>query len=245
MTGKESASPRCSRIPGKRDNSSRIVVGRRSRPSSSWRRRGTCWRADVRWPTRNSAVRAQAEVVRPGPGRPRTDRGGFPGDVRRGKGIAGRCPAWAGAVPEDAGDASDAGKPAARPLLPPEYPLGRSRRKSRFHRSKPLAEFRRTSPRTNCGRIYLEDRPAAQGLQAKIRKGDLLVAQAEYEGKPDSRSRPPTCSGKTPPDGMKRSNMVSAMVSMTLPVWRKGKVEPGIGRWPRRRRWRSVTRNPG
>ena len=30
------------------------------------------------------------------------------------------------------------------------------------------------------------------------------------------------------PDGTKRSDMFSAMVSMTLPIWRKGKIEPGI-----------------
>ena len=29
-------------------------------------------------------------------------------------------------------------------------------------------------------------------------------------------------------DGTNRPDMVSAMVSMTLPVWRKGKVDPGI-----------------
>jgi outer membrane protein TolC len=30
------------------------------------------------------------------------------------------------------------------------------------------------------------------------------------------------------PDGTTRPDMFSAMVSMTLPIWRKGKIEPGI-----------------
>jgi outer membrane protein TolC len=30
------------------------------------------------------------------------------------------------------------------------------------------------------------------------------------------------------PDGTKRSDMVSSMVTMTLPIWRNGKIDPGI-----------------
>jgi outer membrane protein TolC len=103
--------------------------------------------------------------------------------------------------------------------LPPEEPVPPL---------EPLAEFRPDFSADELRKIYLEDRPARKALQAKIRKGDLLVAQAEYEGKPDFEVAASYMFRENAPDGMKRSNMVSAMVSMTLPVWRKGKVEPGI-----------------
>jgi outer membrane protein TolC len=91
-----------------------------------------------------------------------------------------------------------------------------------------LAEIRLDLTADQLKKIYLEDRPARKAAEAKIRKGDLLIRQAEYEGKPDFEVSASYMQRDNAPDGMKRSDMVSAMVSMTLPVWRKGKVDPGI-----------------
>jgi outer membrane protein TolC len=93
---------------------------------------------------------------------------------------------------------------------------------------EPLAEFRADFSADELRKIYLEERPARKAIEARIRRGDLLVRQAEYEGKPDFEVSASYMQRDNAPDGMKRSDMVSAMVSMTLPVWRKGKVDPGI-----------------
>jgi outer membrane protein TolC len=91
-----------------------------------------------------------------------------------------------------------------------------------------LAEIRLDLSADELRKIYLEDRPARKAVEARIRKGDLLVRQAEYDGKPDFEVAASYMQRDKMPDGTNRPDMVSAMVSMTLPVWRKGKVEPGI-----------------
>ncbi|HLN91203.1 MAG TPA: TolC family protein, partial [Patescibacteria group bacterium] len=91
-----------------------------------------------------------------------------------------------------------------------------------------LAEFRLDLSADDLRKIYFEERPARKAVEARIRRGDLLIRQAEYEGKPDFEVSASYMQRDNAPDGMKRSDMMSAMVSMTLPVWRKGKVDPGI-----------------
>lgn len=91
-----------------------------------------------------------------------------------------------------------------------------------------LAEFRLTLSADDLRRIYLEERPARRAAGAKIRRGELLVRQAEFEGKPEFEVAASYMQRDKMQDGTNRSDMVSAMFSMTLPVWRKGKVDPGI-----------------
>ena len=91
-----------------------------------------------------------------------------------------------------------------------------------------LAEF---SPEYNVEdlrAIYKSERPARQAIQARIEKGKLGVIHAEHEYKPDFEVSTSYMQRDAMPDGTKRSDMFSAMVSMTLPIWRKGKIEPGI-----------------
>ena len=76
--------------------------------------------------------------------------------------------------------------------------------------------------------IYRAERPARQAVQARIAKGTLGVLHAEHEYKPDFEVSTSYMQRDAMPDGTKRSDMFSAMVSMTLPIWRKGKIEPGI-----------------
>jgi outer membrane protein TolC len=76
--------------------------------------------------------------------------------------------------------------------------------------------------------IYLAERPARQAAQARIEKGELGIHQAESERRPDFEVSASYMQRDAMPDGANRPDMVSAMVSMTLPVWGKGKIEPGI-----------------
>lgn len=76
--------------------------------------------------------------------------------------------------------------------------------------------------------IYRAERPARQAIQARIEKGKLAVLHAEHEYNPDFEVSTSYMQRDAMPDGTKRSDMFSAMVSMTLPIWRKGKIEPGI-----------------
>ncbi len=91
-----------------------------------------------------------------------------------------------------------------------------------------LAEF---SPGYNVGdlrAIYMAERPARQAIQARIGKGKLQVLHAEHGYKPDFEVSASYMQRDPMPDGTKRPDMFSAMVSMTLPIWRKEKIEPGI-----------------
>ncbi|MHB8940830.1 MAG: TolC family protein [Desulfobacteria bacterium] len=76
--------------------------------------------------------------------------------------------------------------------------------------------------------IYRAERPARQAIQARIEKGKLGVLHAEHEYKPDFEVSTSYMQRDPMPDGTKRPDMFSAMVSMTLPIWRKEKIEPGI-----------------
>jgi len=76
--------------------------------------------------------------------------------------------------------------------------------------------------------VYRAERPARQAIRAQIEKGSLAVLHAEHAGKPDFEVSTSYMQRDATPDGTKRSDMFSAMVSMTLPIWRKGKIEPGI-----------------
>ncbi len=91
-----------------------------------------------------------------------------------------------------------------------------------------LAEF---SPAWQAGdlrAIYTKERPARAAVHARIEKGTLSVLHARHEYKPDFEVSTSYMQRDAMPDGSRRSDMFSAMVSMTLPVWGKEKIEPGI-----------------
>lgn len=91
-----------------------------------------------------------------------------------------------------------------------------------------LAEFFTGYDAEELRAIYRSERPARQAIQARIEKGKLGIIHAEHEYKPDFEVSTSYMQRDATPDGTKRPDMFSAMVSMTLPVWRKGKIEPGI-----------------
>jgi outer membrane protein TolC len=91
-----------------------------------------------------------------------------------------------------------------------------------------LAEFFTGYDAEDLRAIYKAERPARLSIQARIEKGKLGIIHAEHEYKPDFEVSTSYMQRDAMPDGTKRSDMFSAMVSMTLPIWRKGKIEPGI-----------------
>ena len=228
MTGKEFGISQMLPYPGKRDNSSGIVAKEKEQVEFELAEMRNMLRADVKMAYAElSTVRAQAEVVRQvraileqivEVSRERFAVGkGSQADVLRGQ-VEFQKMREMLLMLENRQRVLSArlNTLSALPAEEPVPPID------------PLAEFRASFPADELRKIYLEDRPARKAVQARIRKGDLLVAQAEYEGKPDFEVSASYMQRDNAPDGMKRPNMVSAMVSMTLPVWRKGKVEPGI-----------------
>lgn len=92
----------------------------------------------------------------------------------------------------------------------------------------PLAEFPTAYDPLALQSIYREDRPARNAVKARIGKGTIGVLHAEHEGRPDFEVSASYMQRDAMPDGTNRPDMFSAMVSMTLPIWKKGKIEPGI-----------------
>jgi outer membrane protein TolC len=76
--------------------------------------------------------------------------------------------------------------------------------------------------------LYEESRPARKSIQAKIRKGEVGILHAEHEYKPDFEVSLSYMQRDPMPDGTKRPDMFTGMLSMTLPVWKNDKIEPGI-----------------
>jgi outer membrane protein TolC len=76
--------------------------------------------------------------------------------------------------------------------------------------------------------IYEAERPARKALQARAHRGDSSIRMANFAGKPEFEVSASYMQRDAMPDGTKRPDMFSSMVSMTLPIWRKGKIEPGI-----------------
>jgi outer membrane protein TolC len=76
--------------------------------------------------------------------------------------------------------------------------------------------------------MYEESRPARKALQAKVRKGEVGVMHARHEYNPDFEVSFSYMQRDSMPDGTRRPDMFSGMVSMTLPIWKNEKIEPGI-----------------
>ena len=76
--------------------------------------------------------------------------------------------------------------------------------------------------------IYEAERPARKAAQARVRRGDSSIRMANLAGKPEFDVSFSYMQRDAMPDGTKRSDMFSSMVMMTLPIWRKEKIEPGI-----------------
>jgi len=91
-----------------------------------------------------------------------------------------------------------------------------------------LAEFPSAYDASELQSIYREERPARKAVMARIEKGTIGVLHAKHEGRPDFEVSASYMQRDAMTDGTSRPDMFSTMVSMTLPIWKKGKIEPGI-----------------
>ena len=91
-----------------------------------------------------------------------------------------------------------------------------------------LAEFSTDYNALDLRAIYAAERPARQAIQSRIEKAKLQILHAEHGNKPDFEVSTSYMQRDPMPDGTKRSDMFSAMFSMTLPIWKTGKIEPEI-----------------
>ncbi|HSL91938.1 MAG TPA: TolC family protein [Candidatus Limnocylindrales bacterium] len=73
---------------------------------------------------------------------------------------------------------------------------------------------------------YKEDRPARKSLEARILRGEASIAMARRESYPDFEVSASYMQRDAMPDGTSRPDMFSSMLSVNLPIWRTGKLEP-------------------
>jgi len=91
-----------------------------------------------------------------------------------------------------------------------------------------LAEISLPYGREDLAGVYEAERPARKAAQARVRRGDDSIRMARLAGKPEFDVSFSYMQRDAMPDGTKRTDMFSSMVMMTLPIWRKEKIEPGI-----------------
>jgi outer membrane protein TolC len=73
---------------------------------------------------------------------------------------------------------------------------------------------------------YKEDRPARKSLEARILRAEASIAMARRESYPDFEVSASYMQRDAMPDGTRRPDMFSSMLSVNLPIWRTGKLEP-------------------
>jgi outer membrane protein TolC len=76
--------------------------------------------------------------------------------------------------------------------------------------------------------FYGEERPARKSLQARVLRGEASIAMAKKEYYPDFEISASYMQRDAMPDGTKRPDMFSSMVVLTLPIWRKEKLDPSV-----------------
>ncbi|HEY6073250.1 MAG TPA: TolC family protein [Anaerolineales bacterium] len=76
--------------------------------------------------------------------------------------------------------------------------------------------------------IYKEERPARKSLQARVLRGEASIAMANKEYYPDFEISASYMQRDATPDGTRRPDMFSSMALLTLPIWRKQKLDPFV-----------------
>ena len=75
---------------------------------------------------------------------------------------------------------------------------------------------------------YKEARPSRKSLQSRILRAEASIAMARLEFYPDFEVSASYMQRDEMPDGTRRSDMFSSMLSVNLPIWRKGKLDPAV-----------------
>jgi outer membrane protein TolC len=76
--------------------------------------------------------------------------------------------------------------------------------------------------------MYNEERPARKSLQARVLRGEASIAMAKKEYYPDFEVSASYMQRDATPDGARRPDMFSSMALLTLPIWRKQKLNPFV-----------------
>ncbi|HEU5360545.1 MAG TPA: TolC family protein, partial [Candidatus Deferrimicrobiaceae bacterium] len=76
--------------------------------------------------------------------------------------------------------------------------------------------------------IYRENRPARKAARARIGRGGARVEMARREYWPDFEASVSYMQRDAMPDGAARSDMISSMVMVNLPLWRRQKLDPQL-----------------
>jgi outer membrane protein, heavy metal efflux system len=76
--------------------------------------------------------------------------------------------------------------------------------------------------------VAMDSRPAVRSARDRIEKGDAMVALAKKQFYPDFMVELSYGQRDRLRSGMDQSDMVSAMVSMNIPIWWGSKLEPGL-----------------
>ncbi len=76
--------------------------------------------------------------------------------------------------------------------------------------------------------IYRENRPARKAVLARIGRGEAQIAMAGKEYYPDFEVSVSYMQRDAMPDGSNRSDMISSMAMVNLPVWRRQKLDPQL-----------------
>ena len=76
--------------------------------------------------------------------------------------------------------------------------------------------------------IYRENRPARKAVLARVGRGEARIAMAGKEYYPDFEVSVSYMQRDAMPDGSNRSDMISSMVMVNLPVWRRQKLDPQL-----------------
>lgn len=103
--------------------------------------------------------------------------------------------------------------------LPPERPVGEL---------EELGEFSLPERLEDLLAVYREERPARKALLARVDRGEALVEMAKREYWPDLEVSVSYMQRDAMPDGTGRSDMLSSMVMVNLPLWRRQKLDPQV-----------------
>jgi len=91
-----------------------------------------------------------------------------------------------------------------------------------------LSEFPVRGSSEEMTEIYRESRPARKALQARVGRGEALVKMAKREYWPDVELSVSYMQRDAMPDGTGRSDMVSSMAMVNVPLWRRQKLDPQL-----------------
>jgi len=103
--------------------------------------------------------------------------------------------------------------------LPPDRPVDEL---------EELPEFSLSARLENLLAVYREERPARKALLARVGRGEAQVEMAKREYWPDLEVSVSYMQRDAMPDGTDRPDMISSMLMVNIPLWRRQKLDPQV-----------------